>query len=61
MYNDKNFKLFSENLIEIALKTGRSIGDSKKHNLIYKMVIPSPENGFPFIAISNSYFVVNTS
>ena len=60
IHNDKVIKLFHKNLIDIALDYCQSIGQSKKHYLILKIVVSGPESSFPLISFANSYPVINT-
>ena len=52
-YNNKNVKLFSKNLIDVTLKTGCSIKESKKHDLVFKMAILNIKSYLLFIIFSN--------
>ena len=60
IYNNKDIKLFHEDLIDIALEGCRSIGQSKKQYLILKVTISGPESSFLLISIANSYPVIRT-
>ena len=61
IYNNKDIKLLSKDLIDVALKGGRSIIKSEKHNLIFKMAVSGPKSCFPFIAFTDSYPIVRIS
>ena len=60
IYDNKNIKFFSKNLVDIVLKTGWSMGKAKRHNLILEIVIPSLKSSLLLISFSNFYLVVNT-
>lgn len=61
IYNDQDIKLLSKNLIDVALKTVQSVRKSKKHDLVYEMVIPSSKKSLLFIVFSNFHLVISTS
>ena len=59
VYNHKNIKFFCQNLIDVALKCGQCIGQSKKHYLVLKMIVADLKDRFssttffdPFLMIS---------
>ena len=58
--NDKNIKLFGQDLIDIILKTGRYVGKPKKYYLVLKVAILSLEGRLPFIALFYPQPIVNT-
>ena len=58
IYNDKNFKNFCKNFIDIALEGDASIGQSKWHYLIFKIIVSGPESCFPLISFLNSHLVL---
>ncbi len=45
----------------IALERDRYIGQSKRYDLVVKVVIAGPEGRHPFIALSNSHLMVGIS
>ena len=61
IHYDKDVKLFSEDFINVALKTGWSIGESKRHDLVLEVAVPSTKNSLSFVAFSNSHPIVDTS
>lgn len=60
IHNNKDVKLFSKIFINIALKTGRGIRNSKRLDLILKMAVPDTKNSLLFIAFSNFHLIVGT-
>ena len=54
----KNFELFCQNLIDVTLKRGRYINQSKRHHLVLKMAIAGLENYFLFFAFLDPYLIV---
>ena len=52
---------FFQDFIDIVLKTGQSISEFKRHDLVFKMAIFSIKNSLPFIAFSNSHSVIDIS
>ena len=58
IYNNKDIKLLSKDFIDIALKGGRSIKKSEKHDLILKMAVLDLKSCLPFIAFMDSYLMV---
>ena len=61
VYNNKDVKLFCQNLVNIILESGWYISQSKKHYLIFEIAIASYQGRFLFIAISNPYLMVGIS
>ena len=53
--------MFSESVIDKLLKGGRSIGESKGHDQIFKESISGSEGSFPFITFLDSDEVVGSS
>ena len=58
IYNNKNIKFFSQNSVEIALKTGGSIKNIKKYNLVFEINIQYLKNYCLLIKPSNSYLMI---
>ena len=54
----KNVKLFCQNLIDVVLKHGQCIDQSKKYHLVLKMAIASFESHFSLIAFPNTFSIV---
>ena len=61
VYYHKNVELLCQDLIDIVLKRGRYVDQSKRHYLILKLAIVDSENCFPFIAFSDSHLIVSIS
>ena len=61
VYNNKNIKLLSQNLVLVTLEMYQCIRKIKKNDLGLKVVIPGPKSGLPFITITKSHFVVSNS
>ncbi len=59
-YNE-DIKLFSENLIDVALKTCGYIGKAKRHYLILEVVVSSVKDRLSFVTFLNPYSVIGTS
>ena len=60
IHNDKDIKLFRENLIDIALKCCQSVGQSKRHYLIFEVAVSGPESSLLLISFVNSHTVIGT-
>ena len=58
--NDKNIEFLGQDLVNIALETGRYIRQPKKHYLIFEVVVSSPESRLPFIALFYPHLMVST-
>ena len=58
IHNDKDIKFFCKDLIDVALECYQSVSQSKKHHLILKMVVSSPESSLLLISFANSYPVI---
>ena len=61
LYYNKDIKLFSKNLIDIALKTGKCIEKAKGHYLVLKVIVFDVEGRLPLITLSNSHPMIGTS
>ena len=58
IYNNKSVKLFGKNLIDVALKSGRSIRKFKKYDLILKMIVLGLESYLSFIVFTDFYLMI---
>ncbi len=56
----KNVELLCQNLVDITLKRGRRIGQSKRHDLIFEMTIVDPEGRLLFIAFPYPHLMIGT-
>ncbi len=54
----KNVKLVYQDLVDIALKYGRYVSQSKKHDLVLKVVIASPEDRLPFVTFPDPHLMI---
>ncbi len=54
----KNVKLLYQDLVDIALKHGRCVGQSKRYHLVLKIAILSLEGHLPFIAFFDPHSMV---
>ena len=61
IHNDKGIELFYYDLIDVVLEYCRSIGQSKRHHLIFEVAVSGPESSLPLIFLANSYLVIGTS
>ena len=59
LHHHKNVKLLGQDLVDIALKYGRCVSQSKRYNLVLKMAIAGHESRFPFIAFPNPHLMVD--
>lgn len=59
VYNNKNVKFFYQNLVDVALKRGWFVGQSKKHHLVLKVVIMNLKSCLLFIAFSDSHPMID--
>ncbi len=54
----ENVKFVNQDLVDLALKRGRCIGQSERHDLVLGMAIAGPEGRFPFIAFPDPHSMV---
>ncbi len=59
VYDYGNIKHVSENVIHEALECHRSIGESKRHDMLFKGAIAGPEGCFPFITFGYAYKMIS--
>ncbi len=60
IHDDEDVELmssFSARLVDIA---GRSVGKSKRHDLVLEVTVSGPKGGLPLIAFSNPHPMVGT-
>ena len=60
IHNNQDIKFFLKNHIDIALKCYQSIGQSKKHYLIFKVTVSSLKSCFSLISFANSHPIIST-
>ena len=58
IYDNEDIQLLREDLIDIALKDGRSIRKSERHNLILEVAVSGPEIGLLFVAFANPHPII---
>ncbi len=56
-YNE-NVKLLCQDLVDVILKCGRCIGQTKGHHLVLKMAIMGPEGHLLFVAFPDPHSMV---
>ena len=56
--NDENIKFLGQDLVNIALETGRCVGQPKRHYLVFVVAISSLESRLPFIALFSPHLMV---
>ncbi len=54
----KNVEFFCQDLDDIILERNRCVSQSKRHDLIFEMVIAGPEGRLPFIAFPDLHSMV---
>ena len=59
VYYYKNIELFCQDLIDIALKYSQCINQSKKHDLVFEIVIMASENHLQFITFLDFHLMVS--
>ncbi len=55
----KNIELLCQDLVDVTLKYGRCVSQSKKHDLIFEVNIAGPEGRLPFIAFLDPHLMVS--
>lgn len=60
VYNIKNIQFFSQDFIDLALKTGGSIDQTRRYNLILKITIPNSKHLLLFISFLNTHLMIYT-
>ncbi len=54
----ENVKLLVQDLVDIALKRSRCIGQSERHDLVLEMAVVGPEGRLPFVAFPDPHSIV---
>ncbi len=55
----KDVELLGQDLVDIALKRGRCVGQFERHNLVLKMAVAGPESRLPFVAFPDPHLMVD--
>ena len=58
VYDNKDIKLFYQNLVDIVLKYGWCIGPAKKHYLILEIAVMGLESHLLFIAFFDFHIMI---
>ncbi len=61
IHYNKNIKLFSEDLINVALKTGGCVEKFEGHYLVLEVAVSGAEGRLPLVTFSDSHLMVGTS
>ncbi len=54
----ENIELLCQDLVNIALKRGRCIGQFKKHDLVFEVAIAGPEGRLLFVAFPDPHSMI---
>ncbi len=54
----EDVELFGQDLVDIALKRGRCIGQSERYNLVLEMAVAGPEDRLLFVAFPDPHLMV---
>ncbi len=55
IYYNKDIKLFSENFVDVALKTDGCIGKTKEHYSVLEVAVSCAKDYLPFVTFLNLY------
>ena len=58
--NDKDIEFLGQDLVNVALETGRGVGQPKRHYLVLEVAVSSLESRLLFIALFYPYSIVST-
>ncbi len=58
VYYHENVELLYQDCVDIVLERGRCIGQSKRHNLVFKVAIVGLESRLPFIAFFDPHLIL---
>ena len=61
IYYNEDIKFFSEDLVDVALKTGWYIEKIKRHDLVLKVAVSGAESRFSLVAFSDSHPMIGTN
>ncbi len=61
LHHNKDIKLFSKDLVDVALKTGGCVGKSKGHYLVLEVTVSGAEGRLPLVTFSDSHLMIGTS
>ncbi len=54
----ENVELFYQDLVDVTQKYSQRVGQSKRHDLIFEVIIAGSKGRLPFIAFFNPYLMV---
>ncbi len=61
IHHNKDIKLFCEDLVDIALKTGWYVGKAEGHYLVLEVAISGAKGRLPFVTFLYPYLMISTS
>ena len=61
IHHNKDIKLFSKNLINVALKIGWYIEKAKRYDLVLKVAVSGMESHHPLVAFLDSHPMISIS
>ncbi len=61
IYYHRNVEVLYQDLVDVTLKYGRRVGQSKRHDLIFEVTIAGPEGYLLFIAFPDPHSMVGIS
>ncbi len=61
LHHNKEIKLFSKILVDVALKTGGCVGKSEGHYLVLEVAVSGVKGRLPLVTFSNSHLMIGTS
>ncbi len=61
VYHKEDIKLFSENFVDVALKTGGCVKKAERHYLVFKVAVSGAKSRLPFVTFSNPHLMIGTS
>ncbi len=57
----EDIKFFSENLVDVALKTGGCVRKAEGHYLVLEVAVSGAKNRLAFVTFSNPHSMISTS
>ena len=60
IYDNKDIKLFSKNLVDVSLEAGWRVGEIERHHLILEVTVLGSECDFLLVFFADSHSMVDT-
>ena len=57
--NDEDVELLGQDLVDVTLEAGRSVGKTERHDLVLEVAIPGSESRLPFVTFAYLHSMIS--